>query len=150
MKKAFLWLGPLACLALASLYAYAWYNRDPLEVAFERVQIGMGEQEAHDIIRQRHPSGKQPRDTVASEDASSPRTYSVWIWTSDEYDGELIIQNGHVESKCLYRRNERTVDRIGRWMHALSFWSTKGSPPPPPPFPGDGGPDYDHGVVALN
>ena len=41
MKKALLWLGPLACLALACLYAYAWFTRDARLVEFERISVGM-------------------------------------------------------------------------------------------------------------
>ena len=42
MKKApLLCLGTLACLTLAGLYAYAWFMRDPLAAAYDRIGEGI-------------------------------------------------------------------------------------------------------------
>src|SRR5579862_8369947 len=50
MKRAILWFSTLACLALAGLYAYAWFNRDPLVIAFEGVRQGMLLEEVEEIL----------------------------------------------------------------------------------------------------
>ena len=59
MKRALLWLCSLACVTVAGLYAYAWFNRDPVLSAYERLapllppeRFDASLQEAMDIVGQ--------------------------------------------------------------------------------------------------
>jgi hypothetical protein len=91
MKKTLLWLGPLACLALACPYTYAWFNPDPLVVAFERIEIGMTEDEVAHIVGQ---AGTKSGEICHCEDFFGS---DIVIWSSK---GRALV----VIFQCLDRR----------------------------------------------
>ena len=95
MKKALLWLGPLACLALACLYAYAWFTRDPLVVSFERIEIGMSQDQVTQIVgRPGRGIGVFAHDRDATD---------AIIWHDERYILAVTVRcfDGEVVSKDL-------------------------------------------------
>jgi hypothetical protein len=116
MKRALLWLGPLACLALACLYAYAWFNRNPLLVAYDRVEQGMALQEAVTIIGQ---PATYTRGQVTLKDDGSVLQCIATGWDCDGLKLTVICKNDHVVDKYLYPTPRSFVDRFDDLLNEL-------------------------------
>ena len=127
MKKALLWLCPLACLALACLYAYAWFTRDPLVVAFERIEVGMTVEEAEAIIG-------RPADSVLTyrpEDEPN-KTIKCGSWRSESHLLAVFSLNGRVDHAFVEPMPETIKEKMCRLVrNPSSLWN----PAPPVPFP---------------
>jgi hypothetical protein len=139
MKRALLWLGPLACLALACLYAYAWFNRDPLVVAFDRIEVGMKCEEVDAII------GRRPNEVLHADDSCFTVAYKG---ERDEFLVRVTREDGRVVETGVYRLRKTTFDKLCDLLRNPSSLWNSGPPPPPPTTPAGGNPrDYDVGYV---
>ena len=115
MKRALLWLGPLACLALACLYAYAWFTRDPLLDAFERIKVGMTTEEAVTVM------GRSANKVGAEK---SIRVDHM-AWFNDDYYFGLWFRDGHLIQKRTLRKPETPVDKICHLVsNPSSLWNS--------------------------
>lgn len=137
MKKALLWLGPLACIALACLYAYAWFTRDPLLTAFDNIAEGMTLQEAKDVVGQ-PPFAENVPANLGGWYSDGEDLYDT-AWRGDGYALCVTTQHGRIISKDICRKHKTLADNVLDWIcnPTLSF---PNSPPtyipPPPPNPG--------------
>ena len=132
MKKALLWLCPLACLALASLHVYAWSTRDPLVVAFERIEEGDTLQEAIDTI------GRAPNySEYTVMQLPDERVTKVLCtgWSRARFTIWVLSEDGRVVSKEIWCHDESFVEKA--WSRVRSFWEPTLVPvsvaPPPSP-----------------
>ncbi len=137
MKRALLWLGPLACLALACLYAYAWFNRDPLAVAFERVAVGMTMEQVETIMGKRFdrsiPSNSPSIFINVHDDDGSEKTVEakVEIWRNDNFLCRATFHDERVAIKSVVSARESAIDKISRCLrHPASLWSNEAAPAP--------------------
>ena len=121
MKRALHWLGPLACLALAGLYAYAWFNRDPLAVAFDRIEEGMSLQEAIDAV------GRQPDMSYAVVNGYiiTGERVALWGFEGDVRLG-LVTENDVVSKKMLDLNSKTFFDMPIAWIRN---WLNLPAPP---------------------
>lgn len=132
MKKALLWLGPLACLALACLYAYAWFTRDPLAVAFERVEKGMTLEEAVAIMGRPADHLGQGMKVEAGCVVRLPNA----LWSNDCRTFQLFFADGRVVSMNIICTQQTVADKTYNWLR--DWWNPVNTTPyasPPPPAP---------------
>src|ERR1022692_3118444 len=106
MKKALLWLCPLACLALACLYAYAWFVRDPLAVAFERIEYRMTLEQAEAIM------GGPGRSMIESDvvDAKERMGIQITQWDGERQTYQVISDESGVNQKAFWGTKETFLD----------------------------------------
>jgi hypothetical protein len=128
MKKSLLWLGPLACLALACLYAYAWFTRDPLAVAIDRFKEGVALAEAVAIVG-REPD-HQTETTVVNETRPGvfvfkPGPLST-MWRNELYEVRLWSEGGRVTQIHVDRAPETVLDKVHSCLcNPSSLWASK-------------------------
>jgi hypothetical protein len=136
MKRALLWLGPLACLALACLYAYVWFSRDPLAVAFERIEVGMRLEEV--VATMGRPAEHLGKGMKVDNGIVLQLENALW---SNEYRTfQVFIADGHVVSTNIICMQETFTDKIYNWVSdPLAPWRAPQMPavyaPPSVPVP---------------
>jgi hypothetical protein len=125
MKRALLWLGPLACMALACLYAYAWFTRDPLEDAFQRIQAGMTMAEAEAIMG-------RPADEIGvalGYQGATLTRVQFSVWNGDRRAFCVWPHEGRVDFTEIVSTEETILDKVWSWAcNPSSLWA-------PPPVP---------------
>jgi len=111
MKRALLWLGTLACLTLACLYAYAWFTRDPLVAAFERIEIGMTMEDAQAVM------GRQPdTDSPFMLDDGKRTTIHFNAWAGERRSFLVVSQEGRVTSTSISNTKQTFFDKAYNWI----------------------------------
>ena len=120
MKKALLCLGPLACLALACLYAFAWSAHCRFVVAFERIDAGMNVEKAMTIIG-------RPADGTGHgcmTDGKKPIRLELSLWSEYGHSYQIWSYADHIVSTSILRTEEPALDKISNWIsRPSSLWA---------------------------
>jgi hypothetical protein len=142
MKRALLWLGPLACLALACLYAGWWFTRDPKVVAFERIAVGMTVAEAAAIMGE--PGQEMIRVRAGcthfvyiDDDGKEYCGEQITLWSDDVHLFRVFSDGGRVIATKLARKQETIFDKVCQCVRdPSSLWAANTIPTPVPrPLP---------------
>jgi hypothetical protein len=135
MKKALLWLGPLACLALACLYAYAWFTRDPLVAAFERIEEGMTLESAEALMgRPPHNRGAYIVHDPTTWATLSCTDEAIWYGERDQF--VIWSIEGRVVGSSVTHTKESTFEKIYKYAcNPSSLWAANSQPFVPPSVP---------------
>src|SRR5262249_21975152 len=104
--------GVVILLGLGAYFTYR-ASRDPLGIAYEKIEEGMPTQEARTIVERNSPAGSIWESPYHLE-APGPE---LLIYRSDQ--GELIINSMNdrvVETKYIERYRVSVFDRLRRWL----------------------------------
>ena len=119
MKRALLWLGPLACLALAGIYAYAWYDRNPLVLASESVNEGMTYDEVAAVFCRRHDDERAGCINITGV---TPKM-EEYIWSDGPHYCSVVFLDGRVSVKRNVRTDLTMYNKVRNWISdPTSLW----------------------------